>query len=101
MHAKTIVAWTFGPGRTFAGPGPGSDPVPNWKWAIFVWGPSDKVGPAKVRDRGRTRFRIENQEVRATMAKTLLGSCHVCETMLAYTVILQLQPECTEGDSLF
>ena len=26
-----IVAWTFGPGRTFAGPGPGSDPVPNWK----------------------------------------------------------------------
>ena len=68
LPAALIVAWTFGPGRTFAGPGPGSDPVPNWKWAIFVWGPSDKVGPAKVRDRGRTRFRIENQEVRATMA---------------------------------
>ena len=26
-----IVAWTFGPGRTCKGPGPGSDPVPNWK----------------------------------------------------------------------
>ncbi len=62
-----IVAWTFGPGRTCKGPGPGSDPVPNRKWAIFVWEPSNRVGPAKVRDRGRTRFQIRNEEVRATM----------------------------------
>jgi len=51
--------------------GTGKDPVPNRKWAIFVWGPSTRVGPAKVRDRGRTRFQIENQEVRATMRKTI------------------------------
>ncbi len=70
QNVTTIVAWTFGPGWTFAGPGPGSDPVPNRKWAIFVWGPSNRVGPLQVSDRGRTRFRIRNHEVRATMVTT-------------------------------
>ena len=42
--SKSIVAWTFGPGRTCKGPGLGSDPVPNRKWAIFVWGPSNRQG---------------------------------------------------------